>query len=117
MRCTLPGQGQGYLVQMNEKCDLGHRDAGLNMQQLGLGAGVEEEGVGAEGEGAISAIGVVRLVMGLPPGHVVVLHVQLLTAPMPTWYRKPCEASCTYCLSLTASLQQLQTRPMLHVHA
>ena len=40
-----------------------HCNASLYMEQLGLGTGIEEEGVGAEGEGAISAIGVVRLIM------------------------------------------------------
>lgn len=57
-----------------------HDVAGLCVQQLALGPGVEQEGVRAEGKGAVSAIVVLRLVMRLAPSHVVVLHVQLFTA-------------------------------------
>ena len=60
---------------------LRHEAAGLRMQQLGLGAGVEQEGEGAEGEGPIHRLAMVGGVMRLPPRHVVVLHIQLLTAP------------------------------------
>ena len=50
------------------------------MQQLALGSGVEQEGVAAEGEGAVQPKLVLRLVVRLPPRHIVVLHIQLLTA-------------------------------------
>ena len=52
------------------------------MQQLALGSGVEQKRVAAEGEGPIQAKLVLRLVMRLPPCHVMVLHIQLLTAHM-----------------------------------
>lgn len=58
---------------------LGHQEAGLGMQQLALGSGVEQEGVAAEGEGPIQAKLMLGLVMRLPPRHVMVLDIQLLT--------------------------------------
>ncbi len=60
--------------------DLSHEEACFSVQQLALGARVEQEGVAAEGEGPVQAKLVLGLVMGLPPGHIVVLHIQLLTA-------------------------------------
>ena len=59
---------------------LGHEEASLSVQQLALGSGVEQEGVAAEGEGPIQAELGLRLVMRLPPCHIMILHVQLLTA-------------------------------------
>ncbi len=60
--------------------DLSHKEACFSVQQLALGARVEQEGVAAEGEGPVQAKLVLGLVVGLPPGHIVVLHIQLLTA-------------------------------------
>ena len=60
--------------------NLSHEEACFSVQQLALGARVEQEGVAAEGEGPVQAKLVLGLVMGLPPGHIVVLHIQLLTA-------------------------------------
>jgi len=60
--------------------DLSHEEACFSVQQLALGARVEQEGVAAEGEGPVQAKLVLGLVVGLPPGHIVVLHIQLLTA-------------------------------------
>lgn len=54
------------------------------MQELALGAGVEQEGVAAEGEGPIQTKLVLRLIMRLPPCHIVVLHIKLLTADQTT---------------------------------
>lgn len=59
---------------------LGHEEASFSVQQLALGSGVEQEGVAAEGEGPIQAKLMLRLVMCLPPRHIVVLDIQLLTA-------------------------------------
>ena len=50
------------------------------MQQLALGARVEQEGITAERERPVQAKLVLRLVMGLPPGYIVILNIQLLTA-------------------------------------
>lgn len=63
-----------------QAADLCHEEACFSVQQLALGPRVEQEGVTAEGEGAIQAKLVLGLVMCLPPCHVVVLHIQLLTA-------------------------------------
>ena len=57
-----------------------HLYAGLRVQQLALSARVEQEGVRAEGEWAISTGSMLRHVMRLPPGNVVVQNIQLLTA-------------------------------------
>lgn len=59
---------------------LGHEEASLGVQQLALGSGVEQEGVAAEGEGPIQAKLMLRLVMRLPPCHIMILYIQLLTA-------------------------------------
>ena len=59
---------------------LSHEEASLGVQQLALGSGVQQEGVAAEGEGPIQAKLMLRLVVCLPPCHIVVLNVQLLTA-------------------------------------
>ena len=60
--------------------DLGHEEACFSVQQLALGARVQQEGVAAEGEGPVQAKLVLGLVVGLPPSDIVVLHIQLLTA-------------------------------------
>lgn len=59
---------------------LGHEEASLSVQQLALGSGVEQKGVAAEGERPIQAKLMLRLVVCLPPCHIVVLNIQLLTA-------------------------------------
>ena len=58
---------------------LRHEAAGLGVQQLRLGARIQQEGEGAEGEGPIHGHAVVGGVVSLPPCHIVVLHIQLLT--------------------------------------
>lgn len=65
---------------MKVRLYLSHEEASLSVQQLALGSGVEQEGVAAEGEGPIQAKLVLRLVVCLPPCHIVVLNIQLLTA-------------------------------------
>ena len=64
------------------------------MQQLGLGAGIKQEGVAAEGEGPICAKLVLGRVMRLAPGHVVVLHIQLLAAINPDTGVLICALKC-----------------------
>lgn len=59
---------------------LRHEAAGLCVQQLGLGARVQQEGEGAEGEGPVHGHAMIGRVVRLPPCHVVVLHIQLLAA-------------------------------------
>ena len=66
---------------MGDGAHLCHEEARFCVQELALGAWVEQEGVTAEGEGAVQAKLMLRLVVSLPPGHVVILHIQLLTAP------------------------------------
>ena len=50
------------------------------MQELALGSRVEQERVTAEGERPIKAKLMLGLVMRLPPCHIMILNIKLLTA-------------------------------------
>lgn len=59
---------------------LGHECSGLCVQQFGLCTRAEQEGEAAKGEGAFGAKAMLRRVMCLSPCHIVILHIELLTA-------------------------------------
>jgi hypothetical protein len=61
--------------------DLCHKESCFCVKQLRLGPGTEQKREAAEGERALRPEVVLGRVVSLPPSHVVVLHIQLLTAP------------------------------------
>lgn len=65
-----------------------HLEACLYMQQVALGAWVQQEWVAAEAEGSITPMPPAGLVLRLAPGCVVVLHIHLLTAGITHTHRQ-----------------------------
>jgi hypothetical protein len=77
-----------------------HLEARLNVQQVGLGARVQQEGVGAEAEGAVASVLAPALVLWWLPSSSRGMPCAIVNITTPLWIVQ--EAGC--CAWLTASV-------------